>query len=1144
MIRKIGFICLVTLMVLHCGSRLQGQTGGPVQYIYDDLGRLIKVIDPSGNMATYSYDAVGNILNISRSSLGFNALAVLNVIPRSGTVGTTVAIQGQGFSTVPTANSVVFNGSPAPVTSANSIFLTAVVPPGATTGPLTVAVGGVTVPGGNFTVIPATVVTLNISAPSTSLQVGATEQLSATALLSNGNTIDATFLASWTSSNSTVVSVSNASGSQGQVTATGSGLCIITATFVNQSRTIPLSVGNLTGIRITPALSTIRIPKGGTQQLKALGTFSNGDSVDVTGLVTWSSSASAAAVDNTGLVTGNSPGETQVTASLNFNGLFASGSANVSVFSLTSIVVFPQDVSLPAGGSQNFTAHALFSDGVTQDVTDSVTWFSSDTQIAVTANTSPNIGLVTARAPGAVAVTATYNSNLALVGVSAPISGLAPVLVSSATLPPVSPRFAYIPNNNDGTISQYTVDAGTGQLRPSGYLFDHIARSDHNSAGTGIVTDSAGKFAFVTNSNSDSISAFTINPGSGGLTPVAGSPFAVVPGASSAQIPQAVAVDPMGRYLYCANRAGASISGFAINATTGALTLVPGSPVVGGSGGPPREAPVSLAVDPAGKFVFVAENGVNQVSVYSINQQTGSLTEITGSPFPAGNSPAQIVVHPSGNFVYVANSGEGTVSQFSVNLSTGALTAVGKVSVGPINLEAPLALSPSGQFAYVLNPASVLAFSIDSSSGALTPVAGSPFPTNLDLGEVIAIDPSGRFVYAEDEQSSEVAILGIDPNDGSLVYLSQLGTRVNPVAFAVTGSAAPLTRVAKFAYVANPGANNLIAYSIDPVTEALVVNPSSPFVDAFKPVSVTTDPSGKFLIATNQCSDAACQSSAGSISIYTIDSATGSLTSTSGSPFPAGSGPVQSAVDPAGRFLYVVNSLDNTISGYSITSATGVLTAIAGSPFPTDDSPLVLSIASTGKFAYLVSSCPTCGTGTEISLFAIDATTGALSLEARLPGGGASPSETTDPFSRFVFLGGVSGISVFAESPTSGLLSPVAPFGQAFPAGSSPASVVVDPSGRFLYIANNGDNTISGDSIDEFTGTLWPMIGSPFAVGSKPTSLAIDATGLTIYVTNSGDGTVSAFAIDPVQGTLAPLIGSPYAAGTTPLSIVTTAKTQ
>ncbi|MGH9410197.1 MAG: beta strand repeat-containing protein [Vicinamibacterales bacterium] len=131
----------------------------PVQYIYDDLGRLVGVIDQSGNAATYTYDAVGNLLSITRTSAG--TVSIISVSPSTGAApGATVTINGTGFSATTSDDTVTFNGTAATVTSATTNTLTVVVPSGATSGTI-----GVTTPSGSATSGSPFTVTTGNAAP-------------------------------------------------------------------------------------------------------------------------------------------------------------------------------------------------------------------------------------------------------------------------------------------------------------------------------------------------------------------------------------------------------------------------------------------------------------------------------------------------------------------------------------------------------------------------------------------------------------------------------------------------------------------------------------------------------------------------------------------------------------------------------------------------------------------------------------------------------------------------------------------------------------------------------------------------------------------------------------------------------------------
>ncbi|MDE2236090.1 MAG: IPT/TIG domain-containing protein, partial [Gammaproteobacteria bacterium] len=120
-------------------------------YVYDADGRLILVTAPNGSAAQYSYDAVGNIASIQNYSA--TALRILLFQPQAGPVGAQVVITGTGFSATLANNTVKFNGTTASLVSSSLNQIVAVVPSGATTGPISVTVGSSTVNStSNFTV--------------------------------------------------------------------------------------------------------------------------------------------------------------------------------------------------------------------------------------------------------------------------------------------------------------------------------------------------------------------------------------------------------------------------------------------------------------------------------------------------------------------------------------------------------------------------------------------------------------------------------------------------------------------------------------------------------------------------------------------------------------------------------------------------------------------------------------------------------------------------------------------------------------------------------------------------------------------------------------------------------------------------------
>jgi Lactonase, 7-bladed beta-propeller len=150
---------------------------------------------------------------------------------------------------------------------------------------------------------------------------------------------------------------------------------------------------------------------------------------------------------------------------------------------------------------------------------------------------------------------------------------------------------------------------------------------------------------------------------------VPGSPFATGSINSSSDV-----VDPSGRFLYESTSSGVSgssqVSGYTINSATGSLTPIPGSPFPAGL------FTWGLAIDRTGRFLYATNASSNNVSAYLVDSNTGSLSPVPGSPFAAGNFPQQPAIDPTGSFLYVVNINSNNVSGYNINPSTGTLTPI------------------------------------------------------------------------------------------------------------------------------------------------------------------------------------------------------------------------------------------------------------------------------------------------------------------------------------------------------------------------------------------------------------------------------------------------------------------------------------
>ena len=274
-------------------------------------------------------------------------------------------------------------------------------------------------------------------------------------------------------------------------------------------------------------------------------------------------------------------------------------------------------------------------------------------------------------------------------------------------------------------ISAYTVNSATGAITEiAGSPFSTLETNAGVQLGTNsVVVDPSARFLYAANIQSDSVSVYSINPVSGALTQIAGSPFATGDG------PYEITIDPSGRYAYVVTINDDSITGYSIDPSSGALTELASSPIAGGN------APISLDVDPSGRFLYTANASLTSnsywVSGYAIDPNTGALTELTGSPYDTvtGYGPISIDVDPLGEFVYVANLTNNNVKLFTIDTDTGVLSGGGTVVTG--NNPQCIHIDPTGRYVYTANGAShdVSGFSINAANGSLTEIQASPMTT-------------------------------------------------------------------------------------------------------------------------------------------------------------------------------------------------------------------------------------------------------------------------------------------------------------------------------------------------------------------------------------------------------------------------------
>jgi 6-phosphogluconolactonase len=332
-----------------------------------------------------------------------------------------------------------------------------------------------------------------------------------------------------------------------------------------------------------------------------------------------------------------------------------------------------------------------------------------------------------------------------------------------------------------------------------------------------------GRFAYVADRQSNTVSAYAIATSGalGALVPIGGSPFAV-----NGTAPTALTIDPNGQFLFVANNGSNTVSIFSIDVTTGVLTEV-GLPVATGNG------PGALAVDPTDHYLYVANLTDNTLSAYTLDN--GALTPIAGFPVTVGDEPASLAIDPNDNFLYATNFTGNNVTVFLIDLSNGLLSNVSGSPFGAGAGPLSIAIDPTDAFAFVANEGanSLSAYSLNATNGSLTAVAGSPFPA-VTNPESLVVDPAGRYVFAANAAAAnQVATYSITPSSGALALLSTAPAGSLPVGIAIDGSG-------QFLYVVNFNSNDVSAYTVAS-SGALTAVPGSPFAAGGQPHAVAID---------------------------------------------------------------------------------------------------------------------------------------------------------------------------------------------------------------------------------------------------------------------------------------------------------------
>ncbi len=430
--------------------------------------------------------------------------------------------------------------------------------------------------------------------------------------------------------------------------------------------------------------------------------------------------------------------------------------------------------------------------------------------------------------------------------------------------------------------TDYTIGGTVSGLAGSGLTNAVVLQ---NNGGDSLTVSANGGFTFATKV-----------PGCNGRTSASG-----VSGANCGIYNVTVLDNPNGRYCTVTNGSGTAtgnVSNVLVNCT-------------------------STTTSP--NYAYVANAGDGTVSQYTI-ASTGTLTAMTIPTVAAGTAPYSVAVDPLGKYAYVANSGSGnniyTISQYTIG-SNGALTAMSPATIAAGTAPYSVTVDRSGQYVYVANSGSnnVSQYTIGLGSGALLPMSPATVAAGTNPYSV-TVDPSGKYVYVANEGSSNISQYTIGTG-GALTPMSPatVAAGTNPYSITVTTGASGQ----EYAYVANSNSTNLAGnsssisqYTIGAGGALLPMSPAT-VAAGTNPVSVVVDKSGLYAYVANFGST--------TVSQFTIGTG-GALTAMTPATVAAGTNPYSITVDPSNQFVYVANYGGYNVSQYTI-GAGGVLAPIA-----------------------------------------------------------------------------------------------------------------------------------------------------------------------------------------------------------------------
>ena len=652
-----------------------------------------KAMGTRSGTLTFSDSANNSPQTVSLSGTGAAANLVSIAVtpaPASIALGTTQQFAATGTysdgTTKTLTSSVKWTSTAATVASVNSSGLATSLAQGTTT---ITATSGTVAGSSTLTVTAPALTSIAVTPATASIPLGTSQPFTAIGTYSNKSTQNVTSSVSWSSSSAGIASVSNS----GLASGNAQGSATITAAFGTISGSASLNVAQpaLVSIAITPSNASFAL--GTTQALKAIGTYTDGSTLDISTSVSWNTANSGiATVSGQGLATSVAVGGTSVTATL--GSISGTTTLTVNPATLVSIAITPAIPAIPLGTTVQFSATGTFTDGSTQNVTDTVQWSSDTTSVATISNSTGSQGIASSVATGTANITATSGS----------VQGTTTLTVTTAALisiavTPASPTIAL--GTTQQLVATGTFTDGTTQNLTATATWSSDTQSTATINGSGLASSVAVGTTTIS-ATANNITGSTLLS----VTPAQLVSIAVSPPATNIPLGTTQVFTALGTYTdgttqdvtqaghwSSTNAAAATISntpgsqGLASTLGTGTTTIGIALGSVNGT--------ATLTVNPAALVTITLSPQTPTIALGTTQQFTasgtytdGSVQDLTATVQWTSSSAMVAVMNATG---LATSAGTGTAT---ITAMLGTVTASTTLTVGPAAIVS-LTISPS-----------------------------------------------------------------------------------------------------------------------------------------------------------------------------------------------------------------------------------------------------------------------------------------------------------------------------------------------------------------------------------------------------------------------------------------------------------------